>query len=238
MPKRLLVPDGRNLLIASLSADDQALIQPHLGAVTLEHGAILETRNKPVRTIIFPVSGVTSVVAFSMVKERQIEIGLFGHEGMSGTSVLLGSENAPNDLLVQIPGHGLQIAAGQLRALLAQSASLQRHMLKFIQVLMTQTAQTALSNKHNSLEERLARWLLMCHDRVTGDRLNLTHEYISVMLGARRAGVTVGIQILEGKGVIRGRRGEITVLDREGLEEEAGGAYGVSETEYNRLFAA
>jgi CRP-like cAMP-binding protein len=100
---------------------------------------------------------------------------------------------------------------------------------------MTQTSQTALSNGQSKLEERLARWLLMCHDRINGDTVELTHEFLSVMLGVRRAGVTVGTHVLEGKGLIRASRGGITILDREGLEEEAQGFYGVPEASYARL---
>lgn len=237
MPKQLPRPDGRNHLIATLSPDDQALLEPHLTAVMLDQGMVLEERNRPVEQIIFPISGVTSIIAFSVVKERRIEAGLFGRDGMSGVSNLLGAKTASNELIVQIPGHGLQIGTEQLHALLEQSHGLQQHFLRFIQNLMTQTSQTALSNRHNSLEERLARWLLMCHDRVEGDRLSLTHEFMAVMLGTRRSGVTVATQILEGKGVIRARRGEITILDREGLEEEAGGSYGVPEAEYLLLFS-
>lgn len=238
MPKQLSRPDGHNHLIATLSPDDQALLEPHLTAIVLDQGKILEERNQPVEQAIFPISGVTSIIAFSVMKERRIEAGLFGRDGMSGTSTLLGAEAPSNDLIVQVPGHGLQISIEQLRALLRQSHSLEQHFLRFIQTLMTQTAQTALSNRHNSLEERLARWLLMCHDRVEGDRLSLTHEFMAIMLGTRRSGVTVATQILEGKGVIRARRGEITILDREGLEEEAGGSYGVPEAEYLLLFGA
>lgn len=236
MPKRLPAPDGHNHLISTMTPDDRALIEPHLTPVTLELAVDLEVRNQPIENVLFPVSGVVSVVAVSLVKERRIEAGLFGHDGMTGHSILLGNTIAPNDVSVQMPGHGLQIGTEHLREVLGESASLHQHLLKFIQTAMTQTAQTALSNKHNSLEERLARWLLMCHDRVPGDRLNLTHEFMSIMLGTRRAGVTVATQILEGKGVIRARRGEITILDRDGLEEEAGGSYGVPENEYIRLF--
>jgi CRP-like cAMP-binding protein len=238
MPKQLPRLNGHNHLISTLSPEDQALLKPHLTEVVLDHDMVLEERNRPVERVIFPISGITSIIAFSVVKERRIEAGLFGHDGMSGISILLGAETASNDLVVQVSGHGLQINTERLRELLEQSSSLQQHLLRFIHTLLTQTAQTALSNKHNSLEERLARWLLMCHDRVNGDRLNLTHEFMSIMLGTRRSGVTVGTQTLEGRGVIRARRGEITVLEREGLEEEAGGSYGVPEAEYLKLFGS
>lgn len=236
MPKRLPRPNGRNNLIATLSPADQALLQPHLTDIPLDLGMALEEPGKPIETVVFPIAGVTSVIVSGADNERRIEAGLFGCEGMSGTSILLGIASTPNEVRVQIAGHGQQIRTQALREVLGQSPSLHQHLLMFIQALLIQTSQTALSNKNGSLEERLARWLLMCHDRVEGDRLALTHEFIAVMLGARRAGVTVGTHILEGKGVIRATRGEITILDREGLEEEAGGSYGVPEAEYMRLF--
>ncbi|WP_410217133.1 Crp/Fnr family transcriptional regulator [Paracoccus sp. (in: a-proteobacteria)] len=238
MPKRLPRPDGRNHLISTLSSGDQALLQPHLSVVTLEQGATLEQPGQPITHIVFPVSGVTSIIVTGGKKTHRIEAGLFGREGMSGTSILLGTDSTPNELLVQIPGHALKISTEQLGALVTQSPSLHQHLLLFVQATLIQTTQTALSNKHNSLEERLARWLLMCHDRVEGDLLNLTHEFMSFMLGTRRAGVTVATQILEGKGLIRAKRGAVTILDREGLEEEAGGAYGVPEAEYVRLLGS
>lgn len=237
MPKRLLRPNGHNHLIATLSPEDQALLDPHLGEVALDQGMVLEEPGQPIKRVVFPVSGVTSLIVSGGKNERKIEAGLFGCDGMSGTAILLGIASTPNELRVQIPGDGLQIGSERLRELLHQSPSLQQHLLMFVQALLIQTTQTALSNKNASLEERLARWLLMCHDRVEGDRLILTHEFMSAMLGVRRAGVTVGTQILEGKGLIRAKRGEIIILDREGLEEEAGGSYGVAEAEYIRLFA-
>jgi CRP-like cAMP-binding protein len=237
MPKLLPRPDGRNHLIAALSSEDQALLQPHLTDVVLELGMVLEEPGQPIEAIVFPISGITSMIVSSGRNQRRIEAGLFGCEGMSGSSILLGATSTPNELRIQVPGHGRQISTETLREVLKQSHSLQQTFLMFIQALLIQTSQTALSNKNGSLEERLARWLLMCHDRVEGDRLTLTHEFIATMLGSRRAGVTEGTQILEGKGVIRAKRGEITVLDREGLEEEAGGSYGVPEAEYVRLFS-
>ncbi len=236
MPKLLPRADERNHLIATLSADDQALLQPHLTEVSLDQGMILEEPGKPIDQVVFPIIGVTSLIASGGPDGRSIEAGLFGRDGMSGIPVLLGAACTPNELRIQVSGYGLQISTERLVALLRQSSSLQGHFLKFAHTLLVQTTQTALSNKYASLEERLARWLLMCHDRVDGDRLVLTHQFISLMLGIRRAGVTVGTHILQEKKLIRARRGEISILDREGLEEEAKGSYGVPEAEYQRLF--
>ena len=204
--------------------------------IELPHGMIIEVRDRPVERIVFPISGITSIIAIEPGKGRRIEAGLFGRDGMSGTPVLLGAQTAPNEMVVQVPGHGLQISSDLLRQALERSPSLHQYLLRFVQALLLQTSQTALSNRHHKLEERLARWLLMCHDRIEGNSLHLTHEYMAIMLGTRRAGVTIGTQILEGKGVIKAGRGEIVILDRVGLEEEAGGSYGIPEAEYLKLF--
>lgn len=169
---------------------------------------------------------------------RRIEAGLFGCEGMSGTAVILGATCGASETFVQVPGQGHAIASDDLRELTGESATLRDHLLRYVQVLMTQSMQTALSNGHAKLEERLARWLLMCHDRVSGDAMALTHEFLAMMLGVRRPGVTIGMHLLEGKALIRAERGQITILDRDGLRAEAKESYGVPEAEYARLFGA
>ena len=234
MTKGLSCPFGQNNLIHTLSSADRALIEPHLAPVKMGKGFVLEEPNKPVRLAYFPTSGVGSTVAFSK-SGRRIEVGLFGCEGMSATAVVLQTAQSSHETFMQVGGAGLAIEADRLRDLLEESPSLQRHLLRYVQALMTQTSQTALSNGQAKLEERLARWLLMCHDRSSGNEIELTHEFLSVMLGVRRAGVTVGTHVLEGKGLIRANRGRIHILDREGLESEAQDSYGVPEAEYARL---
>ena len=235
--KHILCPDGQNNLLATLSRADLELIEPHLTPVSLTDGMVIEKPDRPTEHVVFPVSGVGSIIALG-AGGRSIEAGLFGRDGMSGVSVLLGVHGTPHETRVQVPGSGVTIAGEKLRELLGQSVTLHQHLLRFVHTLMIQMGQTALSNGQAKLEERLARWLLMCHDRVRDDRIRLTHEFLSVMLGVRRAGVTVGTHLLEGKGLIRAARGEITILDREGLEIEAKGSYGVAEAEYARLLGS
>lgn len=218
-----------------MSDADRAAIERHLTPVDLKRTKVLETPGKPIDLVYFPVSGVGSMIAVGR-EGRRIEIGLFGRDGMSGTAVVLDGDVSPHETFMQVSGHGRVIAADRLREAMEESPSLRRHLLRNVQALMTQTSHTALSNGRAKLEERLARWLLMCHDRIEGDTMELTHEFLSIMLGVRRAGVTVGTHILEGNGLIRASRGRITILDREGLEEEARGSYGVPEAEYRRLF--
>ena len=227
-------PASENNLIHTMSSDDRGAIRPFLTPVELSKGMVVEERNEPIRDVYFPRSGVGSMVV-STENGRPIEVGLFGREGMSGTAIVMQSEYSSHKTFMQLRGDGWSIDAERLRDLLVQNTSMHRHLLRYVQTLMTQISQTALSNGHAKLEERLARWLLMCHDRLDIDRMNLTHEFMSIMLGVRRAGVTVGVHILEGKGLIRAHRGEIIILDREELENEAHGFHGVAEAEYARL---
>jgi CRP-like cAMP-binding protein len=134
-------------------------------------------------------------------------------------------------------GEAYRIEATRLRDAVEGRPSLYLHLLRFVQAFTVQVAQTALSNGSYSLEERLARWLLMCHDRVDGDVLSTTHEFLSIMLDVRRPGVTEALHILEGAHMIRAERGLVTVLDRAKLEQVAGESYGVAEAEYARLMA-
>lgn len=234
MIKGLSCPNGQNNLITTLSSADRALIEPHLKRVTLNKDTVLEELNTPVRLVYFLTSGVGSTVASSQAKHH-IEVGLFGYEGMSGTAVVMHSGHSPYKTFMQIGGAGLTIATDKLQDLMQRSPSLQHHLLRYVESLRVQTSWTALSNGTSKLEERLARWLLMCHDRISGDTVNLTHQFLSIMLGVRRAGVTVATHVLEGKGLIRAKRGEIIILDRDGLVDEAAGTYGIPETEYERL---
>jgi len=227
-------PIGQNNLIHTLSRADRALIGPHLKPVKLDREAFLKQPDMLVRTVYFLKSGIGSTVAFSKTG-RCIEVGIFGFEGMSGTAIVLQREYSHQETFMQISGEALAIEPDRLQELMQQSPSLQRHLLRYVQVMMTQAHQTVLSNGQSRLEERLARWLLMCHDRISGNTMEMTHKILSIMLGVRRAGVTVGTHMLEGKGLIRANRGEIIILDREGLEEKAQDSYGVPEAEYARL---
>lgn len=235
MHKIFGLPGDRNLLLASLSKELHELLDPHLDMVKLEQKTSLELPQEEIARVIFPVSCVGSMVATG-APNRRIEVGLFGFDGMSGTSIVTGAGTSPLETFVQVPGYGYAIEAEVLRGLLETHHPLRAHFMRYVHCLSIQTTQTALCNGQAKLEERLARWLLMCHDRIPTDRLEITHEFMAVMLGVRRAGVTVGTHYLEGKGLIRAERGVITIRDRDGLESEARGSYGVPEREYVRLF--
>src|SRR5215207_1820762 len=225
---------ARNGLLARLSPEDFNCLEPQLEPMPLPVGTRLVEPDTPIEHVYFIEEGIASVVAITS-QGRRIEAGIVGWEGLTGIPVLLGADRTPYECFIQMPGNALRIRADDLRRTTAGSASLHQHLLRFVQAFTIQIGQTALSNGSHTLEQRLARWLLMCHDRVDGDDLATTHEFLSLMLGVRRAGVTLALQALEGRGLISTKRGQITVLDRAKLEEVAGDSYGVAEAEYARL---
>lgn len=229
-------PVSKNQLLASLSAPDLALLQPQLQQVDLPVRRFLEHRNRKIESVFFIETGFASVVANGGAK-RSIEVGIIGSEGFTGISLLLGAERAPHDVYMQSAGSGMQIAAGDLLEAVEKSRALRHRLLNFAHIFAIQTAHTALANGRCKIEERLARWLLMAHDRLGDQEMELTHEFLSLMLGVRRPGVTVAIQALERRGLIENRRGLIAIIDREGLKKCSNGAYGAPEAEMRRLLS-
>ena len=225
----------RNRLLAALSPDDFALLEPKLERVPLALGAVVIEAQTPILHVLFPETGFVSTVANT--EEGRIEVGVIGREGMTGTPVVLGADRTPHTSMVQGAGEALRISTPDLRAAIAARPTIFRPLGLFVQALIVQMAQTAYANATFNIEARLARWILMTQDRVGGDDFMLTHEFLSMMLGVRRAGVTTATHALEGMGSIRTRRGRIEVVDREKLLELAGDAYQVAEDEYERLMA-
>jgi CRP-like cAMP-binding protein len=215
-----------NRLLASLSSEDIATLQPHLEPVPLAVRQVLIEPNTAIEHIYFPEAGMASVTNNS--SGGKIEVGVVGREGMVGLPIVLGIDQTPYEHFMQIAGHGWRIAVQDLEQAMAESSSLHRQLLRYAQASHVQVSETAFANANSDVEARLARWLLMCHDRVEGGDIPLTHEFIAMMLGVRRPGVTVALHVLEGMQVIRAKRGVVTVLDREKLEELADEAYGLS----------
>jgi CRP-like cAMP-binding protein len=223
-----------NLLLRYCEPCDFDILRPHLRRRNLPTHTVVVRPNEPIEHVYFPEGGVVSIVADE--GGDKVEVGLVGYDGMSGTAVLLDAGQSPQASMVQINGSpALEMASEQLVQACDASPTLRKLFLRFIQSLNVQAASTAAANSYFALPERLARWLLMCHDRVDGDQLELTHEFMSMMLGVRRSSVTVTLHTLEGTRAIRGTRGSITVLDRPRLEEIAGESYGEPENEYRRL---
>lgn len=223
---------SRNRLLASLSSRDLARLLVSLKSVNLPIGTVLEEPNEPINSIYFFESGMASVVAGT---GRAIEVGLIGREGMSGLSVVVGDDRSVNQTFIQGAGSGLRMTATDLRLALHKSRTLRLSLLRYVQVFSVQVAQTALVNGRAKLEARLARWLLMAHDRFDRGPFPFTHRFLALMLGVRRPGVTIALQLLESYGLIKATRGRITVINRKGLEAHSDRAYGVPEAEYRRL---
>jgi CRP-like cAMP-binding protein len=228
---------SKNRILAGLSAKDAALLRPMLAAVELPVRKLLEARGRRIEQIYFLDSGLASIVA-SGGTNHSIEIGIVGREGMTGLSVVMAAERSPHETFMQSAGAGWRIAAADLRAAMEQSPTLRDRLLQYCHTLTVQMGFTALSNGRYKLEERLARWLLMAQDRSDGDDIALTHEFLAVMLGTRRPGITTALNEFEKNDIIESRRGVVTVRDRTALEETANGSYGAAEAEYTRLFGA
>jgi CRP-like cAMP-binding protein len=225
-----------NLLLAALSHHDLAALG-EMEAVELSVRQVLETPGKAVPSIYFPRSGLISMVARSS-PDQGVEVGMIGFEGMTGISVLMGSERALNQLIVQAPGEALRIPVAALHAAMASSPDIAKMFRRYLHTVMAQLSHTALANGRGFFVQRLARWLLMWHDRSWREDLAVTHDFLGVLLGTRRATVTVALHELEGHGLIRSTRGTIEVLDRGGLEAAANSFYGVPEAEYARLLGS
>ena len=227
----------KNLLLSSLTERDLAAIVAFLEPVPLTKLLSLETANTSIEYLYFPESGIASTVA-RISPTREIEVGFTGREGVTGTAIILGSVSTPHDCYVQVQGHGHRIPAAQLSRLMVESKSLSASMLSYVNSFVIQVAATAQANAVVKLQNRLARWLLMIHDRADGDTFAITHDFLSIMLGARRPGVTVALQEFEGENWLKAGRGRVTILNRQALIECAGKSYGLPEREYRRLLGA
>jgi CRP-like cAMP-binding protein len=194
----------------------------------------MEQPNRRIEAVYFMESGIASVVAVQPDK-TEIEVGLIGREGVSGIAVALGGDQSPHSTYIQVAGEAQRMTANELRKAMTASESLRGLLLKFAQVFMVQTAHTAIANARSHINERLARWILMAHDRTRDTTLPLTHEFLALMLGVRRAGVTEALQSLKRQKLIDTGRNKILLLNRKGLEQLAGSSYGVPEKEYRRL---
>lgn len=227
----------RNHVLNALAAEDLAALRPDLEPIDMPLRRGMATANRPIQHVYFLDSGISSTTA-NLRHEIPVEVGMVGWEGVCNLPALLGSDRTPADVYMQLPGAGHRIAVDRIRRAMAERPGITRLMLLWSYFALAQVAGTALANNRGDVTERLARWLLMSHDRVEGDSLPLTHEFLSVMLGVRRAGVTTALRDLEHTGLVARSRGAIEVLDRKGLIETANGFYGAPEAEAKRLIAA
>jgi CRP-like cAMP-binding protein len=227
----------RNGILTSLSRSDQQLMAGYLEPRPLRFRQRVEPAGRKIRNIYFIEEGMASVIAIAGSSDRrQTEIGIIGFEGVTGIAALLGADRTPHETLMQITGRGYCITAERMRALMNQSKSLSHAIFRYAHAFSIQSSQTLLANTLGTVEERLARWLLMSQDRLKKTEVELTHEFLALMLGVRRPGVTIALHRLEDLGFVSSKRGSTSILSREGLRKYAKGFYGVPEAEYERLF--
>ena len=226
----------RNYLLAALAPDDLARLRPHLEPAALKLGEASTEPGCPIAHVLFPEAGIVSLLAISSDKRQRIEAGMVGREGMVGLPVVLGADAELHETLVQADMRGWRLPSGVLCQAMADSPALHGVLLRYVQTFMAQTAHTLLASTAHRMDARLARWLLMTHDRLDGNDLPFTQPFLSNMLGANRPGITLAVQSLRAAGLIGQARGRITVLDCAGLETAAAGSYGAPEAECARLF--
>jgi CRP-like cAMP-binding protein len=215
--------EPKNLVLASLASTDFALLEPHLEPVDLPVRKVLERRGRAIKAVYFPNAGFASVVADG--GRMPIEVGLIGREGATGIPIILGAERSEHETFVQAAGEGYCVRTSSLREVIDKSPSLHRVLLRAANGFLNQATRTAVANGRAKIDERLARWLLMADDRIDGDELPMTHEFLAMMLAVRRPGVTTAIRELERAGLITAKRSRITILDRDGLEKRSNGHY-------------
>jgi CRP-like cAMP-binding protein len=227
-------PPNTNRVLAQLSPEEYDRLTPSLEPITFPLGKVLYYPQDPITHVYFLNNGAVSVVS-TFADGGGVEVGVVGNEGMFGVNVVLGSIVTPHEALVQLPGDGFRMTADAIREEFKKGGQLQDLLLRYTQAFIIQIAQTAACNKAHPIGGRLARWLLMCHDRVMKDELELTHDFIAIMLGTRRAGVTEAAGKLQTEGVIKYRRGRIKILDHRALESLSCECYRVVKREFERL---
>ena len=214
------IPASGNKLLSALSAQELARLWPRLQSVELEARSVMLSPEQPIDFVHFPQTGLISVLV-GFADGRSAEVGLVGSEGMVGLSLVLGSAVSSAEVIVQIRGTMLRLDAASFRRVLDDMPAFRRLLLHYALAFHVQVAQTAACNANHVIEQRLARWLLMAHDRSSTDRLPLTQELLALMLCVHRPGVTVAARLLQKSGLIQYDRGHITIIDRAGLEASA-----------------
>ena len=225
-----------NRLIESLPAETRNRILKICAPVQLEFGAVLCEANEPLRHVFFPLTAFISLVAI-VIDHPPLEIGLIGNEGLLGATLALDVKSARLRAIVQGPGTALRMTAAQLRQLLRENRALRRLINRYLYVLLAQQSRSIACTRFHEIKARLARWLLLTHDRAHADHFRLTHQYLADMLGVQRSAVTIAAGALQRNKVIRYVRGEITVLDRRGLEAASCECYRAVIEDHQRQFA-
>ncbi|MBD0363270.1 MAG: Crp/Fnr family transcriptional regulator [Coleofasciculus sp. C3-bin4] len=228
-------PHSLNRLLASLPSEELKRLQPHMEQVSLSHGQPIILPDEPIPFVYFPLNSLLSLVTV-MEDGSTVEAGSVGREGMAGLPILLDAGTTPMQTLTQIPGQAVRVKAEIIKEAFDRGGALPHILHRYIHTTIVLGSQTAACNRLHHIEARLCRWLLMSSDGVGKEELFLTQEFLSTMLGVRRAGVSEAASQLQGKGLIRYQRGRIQIVDRKSLETVACECYGVVKAEYERLF--
>ena len=226
-----------NRLLAALPSDVYEGLLPSLEPVALPLGMAVYESGAKQSYVYFPTSGIVSLL-YVLEDGSSAEIAVTGREGLVGISLFMGGETTPSRAVVQSAGEAYRLKAAVLKRMFEKGGVLQHLLLRFTQALITQMTQTAVCNRHHSVDQQLCRWLLLSLDRLPGNELVMTQELIANMLGVRREGVTEAAGKLQAAGLIQYRRGRIKVLDRAGLEARVCECYSVVKNEYDRLLPA
>jgi len=224
----------RNHLLAALSPEERDRLFPHLRLVTMPLGKVLYESGDVQRYVYFPTDSIVSLL-YVMESGASAEVSVVGNEGVIGIALFMGGETTPSRAIVQSAGHAYRLIGQRLKDEFHRSGGMQLLLLRYTQALITQMAQTAVCNRHHSVDQQLCRWLLLSLDRLSSNELIMTQDLIANMLGVRREGVTEAAGKLQKLGVIRYSRGRITVLDRPQLEQLSCECYGVVKKETDRL---
>ena len=224
----------QNHLLDALPRVDLERIEPHLELVPLVLGEVLYESGSKLKHVYFPTTSIVSLL-YVMEDGASAEIAVVGNEGILGISLFMGGETTPSRAVVQSAGHGYRLKAALIKAEFARFGPTMHLLLRYTQALITQMSQTAVCNRHHSVDQQLCRWLLLSLDRLSSNELSMTQELIANMLGVRREGVTEAAGKLQDAGLIRYHRGKITVIDRPGLEARACECYVVVRKEFERL---
>jgi CRP-like cAMP-binding protein len=230
-------PTTRNRLLQALPPDELDRLLPQFERVDVHKGEVLMSIGEPTEFAYFPEGGLSSNLMVTG-EGRRVEVGCFGFEGMVSSATALASDRSPHEVQVEVGAPWLRIRAEVLRSAIQSSPALHTLLIRYAHTLTLTVSQTAMSNGVNSIEERLARWILMAQDRLEGDEVPLTHDFLSIMLATQRSSVTLAMQALEGYGAIRAKRARIIVRDRDMLCDLAGNSYGPAEAEYERLIGS
>jgi CRP-like cAMP-binding protein len=224
----------QNHLLAALPAEVQSRLFPNLELIEMPYGKVLYESGDTMRYVYFPVDSIVSLL-YVMENGASAEVSVVGNEGFVGMALLMGGDSTPSQAIVQSAGHAYRLAADLFKQEFHRHGEMQVLLLRYTQALITQMTQTAVCNRHHSVEQQLCRWLLLCLDRVPGDQLNMTQELMANMLGVRREGITEAAGRLQKQGAIKYARGRITVLDRGIIEKLGCECYAVVRKETDRL---